>query len=81
MALSPDAVARMQALRVELAQENAEHEPTFYIQVTAEQLADVAAGFVPGSVRAMARTLLDFEDADRRAAERPNRRPVKQARR
>jgi len=59
------------ALRADLAERNAAHAPEFYLKVTEAQVQDLASGYVPQVVQAMARTLLDFEDADRRRAERP----------
>ncbi len=61
----------MAALRAALVQRNAEHEPECYVLVTEAQLEDLAAGYVPTSVRAMARTMLDWQEDDRRRAARP----------
>jgi hypothetical protein len=61
----------MAALRAALVERNAEHVPEFYVLVTEEQAADIASGYVPISVRAMCRTMLDWQDDDRRRAERP----------
>jgi hypothetical protein len=64
----------MAALRAALVERNAEHVPEFYVLVTEEQAADLASGYVPTSVRAMVRAMLDWQDDDRRRAERPTRR-------
>ena len=61
----------MAALRAALFERNAEHEPECYVLVTEAQLEDLAAGYVPTSVRAMARAILDWQDDDRRRAARP----------
>jgi hypothetical protein len=61
------------ALRRALVERNAEHVPEFYVLVTEEQADDLASGYVPASVRAMVRTMLDWQDEDRRRAARPVR--------
>lgn len=58
-------------LRASLLERNAEHEPEFYILVNESQCADIASGYVPTSVMAMARTMLDWQELDRKRAERP----------
>ena len=58
-------------LRAALVQRNAEHAPEFYMLVTEPQAEDIAAGYVPTTVRAMARTMLDWQEDDRRRAARP----------
>jgi hypothetical protein len=62
------------ALRAALVERNATHDPEFYMLVTEAQAADIASGYVPLSVRAMCRTMLDWQDDDRRRAERPQQR-------
>lgn len=67
-------------LRAELAQRNAERATEWYVLVTDDQAEDLAAGFVPHSVKAMVRTMLDWREADRRAALRPVRAAKKKER-
>jgi hypothetical protein len=62
-------------IRAALVERNAEHVPEVYVLVTEDQAADLAAGYVPTSVRAMCRTMLDWQDEDRRRADRPVRPP------
>lgn len=71
MPLSSETETRMQAIRDECARRNVEHEPGFYILVNEAQAEDLAAGYVPLVVKAMARTMLDWEDEERRRAARP----------
>jgi hypothetical protein len=58
-------------LRASLIERNAEHAPEYYLLVNESQCADIASGHVPTAVMAMARTMLDWEDQDRKRAERP----------
>jgi hypothetical protein len=58
-------------LRAELVQRNAEHGTEWYVLLNDDQAADLASGFVPQSVKAMVRCMLDWRDEDRRRAERP----------
>ena len=59
-------------MRAYLDQINAEHGGTdFYILVKEEQAIDIASGYVPNSVKAQVRAMLDWQDEDRRRAERP----------
>lgn len=55
----------------ELAERNAEHETEYYLLVNEAQVVDIAAGLVPLVVKAMARTLLDWEDQGRRLTTTP----------
>jgi hypothetical protein len=59
------------ALRAELLARNLEHESEFYLLVTPDQAADLASGYVPTAVKAMCTTMLDWQDEDRRRADRP----------
>lgn len=59
------------ALCAELAERNADHEPEFNMIITEAQAMDLASGYVPLAVKAMATTMLDWQDDLRRAAERP----------
>ncbi len=61
------------ALLLDLESRATHKEPVSWLQVTEADLLDLASGFVPGTVQAMCRTLLDFADQDRRRAERPYR--------
>ncbi len=60
-------------LRSELAARRAEHGTTFYIEVNEGQALDIASGYVPGSVKAQVRTMLDWQLEDERRAARPVR--------
>jgi hypothetical protein len=60
-------------IRAALLVRNAEHDPEFYVLVTEGQAADMASGYVPNSVRAQIRAMLDWQDEDRRRADRPVR--------
>lgn len=62
------------AVRAELARRRAEHEPEFYVQISESEGKDLAAGFVPLAVQARVRTMLEWEDQDRRRAARPVKR-------
>lgn len=44
---------------------------TFYIEVTEQQALDIASGYVPNAIKAAVRTMLDWQEEDRRRAERP----------
>jgi hypothetical protein len=68
---------RTPALSAELAQRNEEHEEAFYILVTKDQALDLSSGYVPLLVRSMARTMLEWQDDLKRAAERPVPKPRK----
>lgn len=57
------------ALRERLEQRNAELETGYYVLLTEAQMLDVASGYVPNSVKAMARTMLDWIDEDQRKAD------------
>lgn len=47
------------------------HEHTFYVQLTEAQALDLASGYVPTAVKATVRCMLDWQEEDRRRAERP----------
>lgn len=55
----------------DLAQRNAEHEPTYTMVLTLRDVEDLAAGCASKSVVAMARMLLDDYDYLARNARRP----------
>jgi hypothetical protein len=57
----------------ELAQRVAERGTDFYVLVNEAEALDLASGYVPLSVRGMVRAMLDFQEDDRRRAERPIR--------
>jgi acetoin utilization deacetylase AcuC-like enzyme len=67
-------------LRVEIADRNMEHAPEWYLMLNESEMIDIASGFVPSTVRAMALFSLDQHNEDRRRASRPartkGRRPV-----
>jgi hypothetical protein len=67
------------ALQAELAARNQEHEQEFYVLVNEAQALDLAAGYVPLAVKAMVRTMLEWQDDLQRAAERPVPRAKKKA--
>lgn len=58
-------------LRLEIADRNAEHTPEWYLMLNEEETIDIASGFVPSTVKAMALMLLDQANEDRRRAARP----------
>ena len=61
--------------RLVAAERTTPDETLYTLQVDVAQIADLAAGTVPAVVRAMACYCLDLDDADRRRAARPERRP------
>ena len=65
--------------REALAARNAEHRPDWYLEVSEAECADIASGFVPTSVRAMARYLLEQAEMDEQRAVRPVRKATKGA--
>ena len=67
-------------LRAALLERNEEHGTEFYLLVNEEQALDLASGYVPNAVKAMARTMLDWQEEDRRRAERPMHKPKKRKR-
>lgn len=72
--ISSDFVARVDALRAELAQRTAEHGMEFRIVLDEAQALDLASGYVPNSVKAMLTAALDWAAEDQRRADRPLRR-------
>lgn len=58
-------------VRQALVESNPEMETAFYVLLTEAQALDIASGYVPNSVKAMVRTMLDWQDDDRRLAARP----------
>lgn len=61
----------MSKLSEELAQRVEERGTDFHAIFTEAEAADLAAGYVPLSVRGTMRAMLDWRDDDRRRAERP----------
>lgn len=49
----------------------------FLMELTPGQAFDLASGYVPAAVQAMAVSMLDWQDADRRRAARPVQAPRK----
>lgn len=60
-------------LSEELAKRVEERGTDFHAIFTEAEAADLAAGYVPLSVRGMMRAMLDWREDDRRRAERPVR--------
>ena len=57
--------------REQLAARMDEHGTTFYVELNEDQAEDVASGYVPSDVKAQVRCMLDWQEEDRRRAERP----------
>lgn len=55
--------------RDKLAAEN--QDTSFYVLIDTDQALDIASGYVPNSVKAQVRTMLDWRDEDERRAARP----------
>jgi hypothetical protein len=54
------------------------HETTYsLVDLTEDQVRDLASGFVPRVIRAMALGVLDWQDEDERRAARPERKKRK----
>lgn len=49
------------------------HGHVMHFQISEAEALDLASGYVPLSVQAMAKSMLDWADEDRRAAARPVR--------
>ena len=79
MALSPSAVAKIDALRAELLQRQGEHGTVYGFEFTEAQVEDMAAGYVPRDVVAAMRAALDWAEEDRRRAGRPIRKTKERA--
>ena len=73
---TPSDQEQARQLRCELADRNAAHVPEWYLMLNEAEVADLASGYVPHTVVAMARYLLEQADIDRRRAERPARKSV-----
>lgn len=73
------AIRQHEQLLADLRQRNAEHEPNFWILVNERQCADLASGYVPDAVKAMASTMLDWEEEIERKAARPVPKPKRKA--
>lgn len=63
--------ARAVAPAMEPAPREEAHESEWWLLLTETQVQDIAAGYVPNSVKAMARTCLDWALEDQRRADRP----------
>lgn len=76
MPLSADAVTQIAALRQLLLRENGDQVTMFHFAFTDEQVLDLAAGYVPDSLKGAFRAALDWyeEDQRRAAAVRPAKR-------
>ena len=64
-AMTPRKTSRVTRHRIEPV------ETQFYALVNEEEALDLASGYVPLTVVAMMRTMLDWLEIDRRRAERP----------
>ncbi len=60
-----------QDIRDALLTRNAEHLPEFWVTLTEAEVEDCASGYVPKSVKARLRAMLDWQEEDRRRAQRP----------
>lgn len=69
------AIKQHEALLEHLRQRNAEHEPNFWILVNERQCRDLSCWYVPDAVKAMASTMLDWEEELERKAARPVPKP------
>ena len=65
--------------REQLAARMTEHGTTFYVELNEDQAEDVASGYVPSDVKAQVRCMLDWQEEDRRRAERPLKPPPRKA--
>jgi len=80
--VSTSATQLREALRQALVEQNAAHEPVFYMAMKEAEALDLASGYVPTPVQAMARAMLDWQEQDRRRAARPYRaKPKRKGRR
>ena len=71
--MSPSGAALRDALQRALVERNEDHGTVCYLMLTEDEALDVASGYVPNSVKAMARLMLDYAEEDRRRAARPVR--------
>lgn len=55
----------------ELAQRRAEHGTIFYFEFNEDQVMDLASGYVPNVLKATFKAALDWDEEDKRRAERP----------
>jgi hypothetical protein len=60
-------------LRLEITERREEHVPEWYLMLNESEVVDIASGFVPSTVKAMALMLLDQQNEDQRRAARPVR--------
>lgn len=81
MPLSPEAVDYIEGLRKFLLVENGGQSTRFCFEFDEEQVLELAAGYVPDSLKAAFRAALDWHEEDNRRAAAPARRPKKRARR
>lgn len=66
--LSVDAVQEIERLRKLLLEENGDQVTQFHFWFTDAQLLDLAAGYVPDSLKATFRAALDWHEEDHRRA-------------
>ena len=71
MPLSAEAVYQLDELRKLLLQENGDQVTEFHFSFTDEQVLDLAAGYVPDSLKAAFRAALDWYEEDKRRARIP----------
>ena len=76
-AFSGEAQAMFARQQARLEADRAHEAPTYYLQLDEAQAADIASGYVPASVRAMAAYMLDWFEEDKRRAARPARKAMK----
>ena len=72
---SPTFLAELDTLRAYVREQLGEQTTTCYVQLTEHEAADLASGFVPTSVVAKCRLMLDENSGDRdeQRAQRPKR--------
>lgn len=56
-------------LKARLDARNADMDTRFYVLVSEQQAQDIASGYVPNSVKAQVRTMLDWREEDQRKAD------------
>lgn len=69
MPLSPEAVAQIEQLRQLLMVELGDQTTTHHFALNDAQVLDLAAGYVPDSLKAMFRASLDWHAEDQRRAD------------
>jgi hypothetical protein len=75
--VTPEAEARIQAVRDACRAASDDHGHVFHVEVSEGDAVDLASGYVPERVRAMVLTMLDWQRIDERRAERPVRKRTK----